>query len=209
MRGKPISTGSIITSRRITPAGAGKTAYVNRGWAGAEDHPRRCGENGAGAYHFRGYTGSPPQVRGKPHSRLLSFATDRITPAGAGKTKPLDKAAQRDRDHPRRCGENCCKFSPVSSPVGSPPQVRGKHLIALNIVNGNRITPAGAGKTQFIVGVGGRNGDHPRRCGENSSPPERIPDKQGSPPQVRGKRVGYDCICVLLRITPAGAGKTR
>ena len=52
-----------------------------------------------------------------------------------------------------------------------------------------RITPAGAGKTEYgddiLVGFE----DHPRRCGEN--PNREFADSllAGSPPQVRGKRI--------------------
>ena len=50
-----------------------------------------------------------------------------------------------------------------------------------------RITPAGAGKTNFNSTGISTEWDHPRRCGENE---DRITDesaKAGSPPQVRGK----------------------
>ena len=92
--------------KRITPAGAGKTAYVNRGWAGAEDHPRRCGENKYIILKSSFVMGSPPQVRGKHDLIESGFANNGITPAGAGKTTFLVYTLRRVWDHPRRCGEN-------------------------------------------------------------------------------------------------------
>ena len=73
------------------------------------------------------------------------------------------------QDHPRRCGENRDSLLPVVFPVGSPPQVRGKRIGAMSATVTNRITPAGAGKTQPHYTAADRQKDHPRRCGENIS----------------------------------------
>ena len=71
---------------RITPAGAGKTITRLSDIIGAEDHPRRCGENTAIAASMPISIGSPPQVRGKRCKKYCKNATFGITPAGAGKT---------------------------------------------------------------------------------------------------------------------------
>ena len=91
---------------RITPAGAGKTVCFYISKLGAEDHPRRCGENKSAHGRLASLKGSPPQVRGKPI--MISFVTkiNGITPAGAGKTQVLADGGNTDEDHPRRCGEN-------------------------------------------------------------------------------------------------------
>ena len=52
------------------------------------------------------------------------------------------------------------------------------------------------------------NRDHPRRCGENRLRLAFATDIYGSPPQVRGKLLLPVKVLLLLRITPAGAGKT-
>ena len=71
---------------RITPAGAGKTVLVVAPGGAYRDHPRRCGENRRRERGEGVYLGSPPQVRGKRDAVLLFSRSDRITPAGAGKT---------------------------------------------------------------------------------------------------------------------------
>ena len=91
---------------------------------------------------------------------------------------------------------------------GSPPQVRGKRRLLSLPEAICRITPAGAGKTQGRNVIAGINGDHPRRCGENSSSDALSPSLAGSPPQVRGKRPHLGGFFCAHRITPAGAGKT-
>ena len=76
----------------------------------------------------------------------------------------------------------------MSYKSGSPPQVRGKPKRLMVDSFGDRITPAGAGKTSaFIVEL-------------------ELP--LGSPPQVRGKQLVARGGLDRVRITPAGAGKT-
>ena len=70
-----------------------------------------------------------------------------ITPAGAGKTFLALLYAAFKQDHPRRCGENFGIFLSLLTPLGSPPQVRGKHINGLRTDCYDGITPAGAGKT--------------------------------------------------------------
>ena len=72
--------------------------------------------------------------------------------------------------------------------MGSPPRMRGKLNVMKYLVALNRITPAYAGKTGWVILRARSSADHPRVCGEN---------------------------CLILRfrrksprITPAYAGKT-
>ena len=152
--------------------------------------------------------GSPPQVRGKLGRALGMAGFGRITPAGAGKTLTIAALALIGEDHPRRCGENtahprCCRCR-----AGSPPQVRGKRAAAADpgILSG--ITPAGAGKTRRCAERNVRQGDHPRRCGENGDFCFCRKLYVGSPPQVRGKPDSETAKTEMSGITPAGAGKT-
>ena len=132
--------------------------------------------------------GSPPQVRGKPLKKAIEGGENRITPAGAGKTKSCSCGVFVGKDHPRRCGENYDSVAAWIAAAGSPPQVRGKRNRKRTDRRINRITPAGAGKTSPGCFGWGLTWDHPRRCGENS---DRIMQ-----------------LSVPVRITPAGAGKT-
>ena len=91
---------------------------------------------------------------------------------------------------------------------GSPPQVRGKPCGRITEVSHERITPAGAGKTQPHADRHAANQDHPRRCGENAAARRQTRSKSGSPPQVRGKQLMLVQHAIIPRITPAGAGKT-
>ena len=147
MRGKLDVIRSKNCFYRITPADAGKTALRLSRSLLIQDHPRGCGEN-QGAVSKRGHClGSPPRMRGK--LLIWNFARGLwgITPADAGKTCPYLIASSGHWDHPRGCGENCCKFVAVASPVGSPPRMRGKRIQAACIACIAGITPADAGKT--------------------------------------------------------------
>ena len=87
--------------------------------------------------------------------------------------------------------------------------MRGKHKALAKQDRATGITPAGAGKTPNIPPLKRKLGDHPRRCGENRSISAEHFLTNGSPPQVRGKRE-LNALCYInLRITPAGAGKTK
>ena len=132
----------------------------------------------------------------------------RITPAGAGKTGSRGVRNQPLEDHPRRCGENFVVSRPQRRATGSPPQVRGKQSNVGVALYATRITPAGAGKTLCLSCFVTAQGDHPRRCGENSSGFVISFLLSGSPPQVRGKLLPHLSFLSSLRITPAGAGKT-
>ncbi len=131
----------------ITPAGAGKTYRAQRDNRTPQDHPRRCGENATPSVCPNGWTGSPPQVRGKRLYIDYFCKEVRITPAGAGKTIKTRLWKPKKQDHPRRCGENGWMVRQSSRKT--------------------RITPAGAGKTSSIFVALSFAPDHPRRCGEN------------------------------------------
>ena len=169
-------------------------------------------------------------MRGKPNGSNRIFTLDRITPAGAGKTyrsddfrqcadgsPPQVRGKRSDNpypeisatDHPRRCGENTEVTGDDADLPGSPPQVRGKPRQWCCEMFEYRITPAGAGKTFPHVLIRPVQKDHPRRCGENEKGKNCESSREGSPPQVRGKQESAKAFVRKLRITPAGAGKTR
>ena len=106
VRGKHSPPSRQRISVGITPAGAGKTCVGVTGSRHLWDHPRRCGENQHAPKTYMGYSGSPPQVRGKHLAYLFPHFAFRITPAGAGKTLFSCSVLNHQTDHPRRCGEN-------------------------------------------------------------------------------------------------------
>ena len=147
-------------------------------------------------------------MRGKPLSDYEGSGTNRITPAGAGKTFRHHRRDNGKKDHPRRCGENHFPSILPTSYPGSPPQVRGKLAVCISINTADRITPAGAGKTFSGQPRRRIRKDHPRRCGENDNLEISQGLTMGSPPQVRGKQREKLKEAALAGITPAGAGKT-
>ena len=173
---------------RITPAGAGKTA-----WIGAETRPA---------------LDHPPQVRGKLLEKIGIEKENGITPAGAGKTARKVHGTSCIKDHPRRCGENQPGLGRKPPCAGSPPQVRGKLLMLCALRLRPGITPAGAGKTRTRPNPNNVRQDHPRRCGENIYQNLLSFRPPGSPPQVRGKLTPAAVDQYGNGITPAGAGKT-
>ena len=65
-------------------------------------------------------------MRGKAADLLERLTPTGITPAYAGKSRQILDTVYICQDHPRLCGEKEMKSSPISSPIGSPPPMRGK-----------------------------------------------------------------------------------
>ena len=86
-------------------------------------------------------------MRGKLAVKRQLIRCVRITPADAGKTTTENVSFVYQPDHPRRCGENLFLQLKLGKKRGSPPQVRGKHVVDDAFGSSGRITPAGAGKT--------------------------------------------------------------
>ena len=126
VRGKLPAGRARAVSRGITPACAGKTFSKSRSQRSWRDHPRVCGENYFPPPLLLHSLGSPPRVRGKHSVSVFVKRSPGITPACAGKTLGLIRLIERQRDHPRVCGENRSGRRKRRSQQGSPPRVRGK-----------------------------------------------------------------------------------
>ena len=147
MRGKALDRPPYVSTERITPAHAGKSATSRRSLRASGDHPRACGEKIDGDIRLVQMRGSPPRVRGKAIAPPTQQTRRRITPACAGKSKGMDARARQLQDHPRVCGEKSAAPAFSISVRGSPPRVRGKVRDADDPAPAKRITPACAGKS--------------------------------------------------------------
>ena len=136
----------VVPPARITPACAGKSAYLVRYACPYEDHPRVCGEKLISNTGSRIPMGSPPRVRGKVGLLLPLLTFVGITPACAGKSNWSHRFYSGSRDHPRVCGEKLAWAALRASAAGSPPRVRGKGLRSRLHMVCTGITPACAGK---------------------------------------------------------------
>ena len=153
--------------------------------------------------------GSPPRMRGKGRSSILSSTCTGITPAYAGKRYDFYSICYRRWDHPRVCGEKSSPILDCKSPVGSPPRMRGKGIVPEIQRTGCGITPAYAGKRCPRDRGAGQNQDYPRVCGEKEIAAGRDVAYWGSPPRVRGKDGCRIDVDFGIGITPACAGKRR
>ena len=86
-------------------------------------------------------------MRGKGDEAKENRTRERITPAYAGKRRPVPWLLSIGRDHPRVCGEKGSGIFDALIGFGSPPRMRGKvQVIELQQLP-IRITPAYAGKS--------------------------------------------------------------
>ena len=153
--------------------------------------------------------GSPPHARGRHRVAPRRTRQGRITPACAGKTTAPPSRRRGLRDHPRMRGEDVeLGVNPLLD-SGSPPHARGRRPPWLRPVQSPGITPACAGKTNYLASNAHQIADHPRMRGEDYALTDPTTAATGSPPHARGRRGVRDLEGDRPRITPACAGKTR
>ena len=192
----------------ITPACAGKSGLQGSSRLLRGDHPRMCGEKGLSTFWSRNHSGSPPRMRGKVRAQCVQRDCVGITPAYAGKSRTPARCRSSPGDHPRVCGEKSATYSPFSHKIGSPPHVRGKDAVKRHSARGFGITPAYAGKSRGCPAACILRRDHPRVCGEKALLCLSLQQILGSPPRMRGKAFPSIKTILLMRITPAYAGKS-
>ena len=187
MRGKEKGRRTHKVKSGITPAYAGKSAYLSPEDTAGRDHPRVCGEKYSWEKSTCKIFGSPPRMRGKAGLVQIVCRLRGITPAYAGKSHKVRLQAPGRWDHPRVCGEKAYSLVINGSEWGSPPRMRGKGTKRCSSRRGGRITPAYAGKSKRIAPSSVLFGDHPRVCGEKIMFMVIPPYSLGSPPRMRGK----------------------
>ena len=147
-------------------------------------------------------------MRGKVRGGLKGRAGCGITPAHAGKSWGSRSCSGASWDHPRACGEKPKSQEESLQMQGSPPRMRGKVLVFINLLLQLRITPAHAGKRGEHYYRDHRTEDHPRACGEKTVRRTVLFIILGSPPRMRGKGKFMSAEAVSAGITPAHAGKS-
>ena len=148
-------------------------------------------------------------MRGKDERRGFAIAYPGITPACAGKSRTSAAGFPGCRDHPRVCGEKHIFANGLLPLLGSPPRVRGKVPCKVTHQQHQGITPACAGKSVTAYAREPQAKDHPRVCGEKKTTQSGNSVCTGSPPRVRGKAWRSVASLMLMRITPACAGKSK
>ena len=208
MRGKEKGRRTHKVKSGITPAYAGKSAYLSPEDTAGRDHPRVCGEKSQSTSASPRALGLPPRMRGKGVKQSNSRIRMGITPAYAGKSCIYRSTTSISWDHPRVCGEKAYSLVINGSEWGSPPRMRGKGTKRCSSRRGGRITPAYAGKSKRIAPSSVLFGDHPRVCGEKLRESRGLNRTRGSPPRMRGKAIEKRLAAVETGITPAYAGKS-
>ena len=177
-----------VAPPRITPAHAGNTSLSGTVFPNLWDHPRACGEYSLGNAGKLFAFISPPRMRGIQDVVEGPVVRCGITPAHAGNTVSMARAAGAD--------------------LGSPPRMRGIPDADVAASPALGITPAHAGNTSLVKLSSNRCRDHPRACGEYCCLWGIRPYRKGSPPRMRGIPLGGFGVTAQPRITPAHAGNT-
>ena len=145
-RGKATAPAMDALPSGITPAWAGKSAFLVGVVRYLWDHPRVGGEKRRLSECAQWAEGSPPRGRGKVKPTNSSRTAFRITPAWAGKRLFPWPVGALGGDHPRVGGEKFSTSWRMVPPLGSPPRGRGKAEKDTQRIIAAGITPAWAGK---------------------------------------------------------------
>ena len=208
MRGKAAVFSFGLFSLRITPAHAGKRNGEYYGNQIYWDHPRTCGEKFADRPSALSDQGSPPHMRGKEMNSNLVKRGHRITPAHAGKSFENVLEILQEKDHPRTCGEKLIFDGDKDYILRITPAHAGKSKkYAHNARFFHGSPPHMRGKAVPIRVAYCAYRDHPRTCGEKCQEGAEPDLLTGSPPHMRGKGIMLVEISLVMRITPAHAGK--
>ena len=105
-------------------------------------------------------------MRGILSKYFKERAIQRITPVYAGNTWHGFSQKNKNKDHPRLCGEYLTHSPSFPFYPGSPPSMRGILDRITNPCTGLRITPVYAGNTWGSASILFSSRDHPRLCGE-------------------------------------------
>ena len=169
-RGKATAPAMDALPSGITPAWAGKSAFLVGVVRYLWDHPRVGGEKRRLSECAQWAEGSPPRGRGKVKPTNSSRTAFRITPAWAGKRLFPWPVGALGGDHPRVGGEKINRLLSILICWGSPPRGRGKACVVLPEGGPLWITPAWAGKSPLVTRLYALAEDHPRVGGEKAAP---------------------------------------
>ena len=194
---------------RNTPAHAGKTFPMIPCSPISWKHPRACGEDASCTLVTEHKEETPPRMRGRLQYPSLFLTLQGNTPAHAGKTPAGHQRTERDRKHPRACGEDLRPSPLIATPLETPPRMRGRRFYDVVGELRSRNTPAHAGKTTTNRSWRGKPRKHPRACGEDSRSWFFALRALETPPRMRGRRRYSREAADCGRNTPAHAGKTK
>ena len=132
--------------------------------------------------------GSSPHTRDKHNRNANNATTPRIIPAYAGQTLLSLSQLLLFQDHPRIRGTNKSTLLLFSCASGSSPHTRDKRETYIRWWLYNRIIPAYAGQTVFLLPIKVWNQDHPRIRGTNTK----------RSPKIKSPTADFDKIHSLL-----------
>ena len=194
---------------RVTSAGAERTAAVPRRRPAPTGHLRGCGADLPGRMRTLLGDGSPPQVRSGPVPPPDRRRLRRVTSAGAERTAEVPRVNLAGAGHLRRCGADKSVHWPVRRRFGSPPRVRSGRRPPGRLDVSPRVTSAGAERTCPGSRSRAAATGHLRGCGADRQVALGRQVAVGSPPRVRSGRALGQVPSGGLRVTSAGAERTR
>ena len=153
-------------------------------------YPRVCGGTASSRCSAPWATGLSPRVRGNLARECAWCSKKRSIPACAGEPPCGHRGASHFPVYPRVCGGTTYPLTPVASPRGLSPRVRGNqpYLGAARVAEGS--IPACAGEPRPADSAAPRSPVYPRVCGGTVLGLLLLMGCTGLSPRVRGNRSG-------------------
>ena len=171
---------------RLIPARAGNTHGGLVPGEPVSAHPRSRGEHLRTLFRMELFRGSSPLARGTPVRNLAVFIGVRLIPARAGNTRKENTKWVATAAHPRSRGEHPHTVKLTGAITGSSPLARGTLRQMSHHPRTNRLIPARAGNTDFLIIIISPSSAHPRSRGEHCVGMFPALSQSGSSPLARG-----------------------
>ena len=168
--------------------------------------PRRRGDGPFDQRRYWEVQKFPPQARGWTQAVLPFRCPHPVSPAGAGMDPCRARPHTGSAGFPRRRGDG-----PVVRGIGPPgvrfpPQARGWTVCDAQVIQGPRVSPAGAGMDRSSGALGLQGFGFPRRRGDGPNSSRLPAGIFGFPPQARGWTGSGARTPWRRPVSPAGAG---
>ena len=196
-------------TRGSIPACAGEPQRLQPNRSLFQVYPRVCGGTqqtaGRNLYHL----GLSPRVRGNLARTWRASWARRSIPACAGEPVGFPSPYEGNRVYPRVCGGTDSRSTPLQTPPGLSPRVRGNRQRLRRRTDGRGSIPACAGEPAVSMAAWMRASVYPRVCGGTYYITIKICCQAGLSPRVRGNRNVDLPRTVGIGSIPACAGEPR
>ena len=198
----------LLTFRRNTPTGVGKTVAALVVSLKRRKHPHGRGEDGCAKTCASEIRETPPRAWGRLALGKAAPSCIGNTPTGVGKTAPTGFKLAPTWKHPHGRGEDEGRRQLVGGYLETPPRAWGRPRLLPTVRGFLGNTPTGVGKTLYQHTSARSRRKHPHGRGEDIRARVNALTARETPPRAWGRPMSNSSKPRCIRNTPTGVGKT-